>query len=69
MNGGRVDERSGVLQVCFYQRWGIVQNYFDSIGIVCHQLGYSNSGTNVHVHVRILYTCIVYIYKLPVHIL
>ena len=58
MNGGQVDERSGVLQVCFYQRWGIVQNYFDSIGIVCRQLGYSNSGT-----------CTYNIYKLPVHIL
>lgn len=39
-----MDQSWGALQVCFNRRWGVVQNYFDSINVVCHQLGFSNSG-------------------------
>ena len=47
VRGSQVDEASGALQVCFNQRWGVVQNYYDSINVVCYQLGFG--GKYLHI--------------------
>ena len=50
VSGVHLDGERGVLQVCFNQRWGIVDNYVDAVPVACQQLGYTSRGIYMYMY-------------------